>query len=171
MARHVDQGMHLPSRDAEVLRTNKSVMTAGATLTLTDVITINQQLSSVAQVRIDRRRKPSKPKGPPQPTGTVFFEIGNKVLARVKVKVLKGVAQAKAKVKLNAAGTQTIFAVYEPDAAAERSGFTPTFASSTVTVNPAARNHGGKPKATEFAAARRTNPNARHRSRDSDFGS
>ena len=150
---HVDQGIHLSSRDAEELKNNKSVITVGATLTLTDIITINQQLSSVAQVRLDRKGKHTKPQGPAEPTGTVFFEVGNKILARVKVKVLKGVAQAKAKVKLNAAGTQTIFAVYEPDAAARQNGFTPTFTSSTVTVNRAARKHGGKSKAIDFAAA------------------
>ena len=151
---HVDQGMHLSSRDAEELKSNKSVITVGGTLSLTDIITINQQLSSVAQVRIDGKGKHAKPPGPPEPTGTIFFEVGNKVLARVKVKVLKGVAQAKARVKLKAAGTQTIFAVYEPDGAAQQNGFTPTFTSSTVTVNPAARKHGGKPKAIEFADAR-----------------
>ena len=50
--------------------------------------------------------------------------------------------------KLKTLGTQTIYAVYEPDAKALANGLTPGYTSLTVTVDPAppGKKGHGKPK-------------------------
>jgi hypothetical protein len=153
---HVDQGMHLGNAPGSSLKVNPAI-TVGKTLTVTDILKINQQQSqSLAGVHAEKKGKSSGAKGTKgkaEPTGTVYFKDGNTVLAAVKVKVVRGTAQAQAKLKLTTLGPQTIYAVYQPDAQAMQNGFAATFTSSMVTVEPSTEKGGkGKPKLTAFTS-------------------
>ncbi len=145
----LDQGMHLQGGSAEeTIKENKSVIIVNQTLTVTDIININRGSSqAIEAVRIEQT-KPGKPKGKVTATGTVYFDLGNALIGKSNVKIVHGVAQAQVKLKLKTLGTQTIFAVYEPDAKALANGLTPGFTSFTVTVDPAppGKKGHGKPK-------------------------
>ena len=66
---------------------------------------------------------------------------------------MHGLAEANAKLKLTMLGTQTIYAVYQPDAKGLANGLTPTYTSLTVTVDPATKTKKGHGKAKDVLAA------------------
>ena len=131
-----------PGPVTQNLQTNTSVVTAGQTVTTTDVLTASpsspahtQPLFAVIPHVLSRAKKMRKPNA--KPSGTVLFEEGNVVLKRVKVQVVHGVAQAKAKLKLTVPGLQTISAVYVPSAASKKLGLSATTVSTVINVLPA----------------------------------
>ncbi len=131
-----------PGPVSQNLQASTGTITAGQTLTTTDVLNVNS--SSAAQVQPLFATIPQvsalakkKPQSRSKPTGTVLFEEGNIVLKRVKVQVVQGVAEAKAKLKLTVPGYQAISAVYEPSAASKKLGFSATTVVTVVNVLPA----------------------------------
>ena len=109
------------------LRASASVITARGTLTTTDVLTVSS--TSPDQARTLAAAIPqlstlsrTKPRHKPAATGTVLFEDGTTVLERVKVRIVQGKAEAKAKLKLTVPGVQTLSAAYVPDPKSKRLG-------------------------------------------------
>ena len=141
---HVDQGMHLESSDSDQLKAAKSVIVVGQTLSATDIVKINQPISqSIALARPEESKKRTAG-SKTEPTGTVFFEDGDTIIGHSKVKVVRGVAEAQAKLKLTNVGPQTIYALYDPDAEAMQNGFTASYTSMTITVDPKAAKKGSE---------------------------
>ncbi len=131
-----------PGPVTQSLQTNSTVVTAGQTITTTDVLNTNssspvQVQPLIAALPEVRTLAQKKPKSNAKPTGTVLFEEGSVVLKRVKVQVVHGVAEAKAKLKLTVPGLQTISAVYEPSAASKKLGLSATTVSTVINVLPA----------------------------------
>jgi hypothetical protein len=129
-----------PAPVSQTLSSSKSVVTAGQTVNVTDVLTLSGTSAMAvglvpALVAPSRAAKGPKPKT--GPTGVVLFEDGSTVLQRVKLKVVRGLAEAKAKLKLTMLGVQTINAVYVPDAQSQKLGLSARTASTQVTVLPA----------------------------------
>ena len=131
-----------PGPVTQSLQTNSNVITAGQTVTTTDVLSTNssssaQVLPLIAALPNVRTLAQKKPKSNGKPTGTVLFEEGSVVLKRVKVQGVHGVAEAKTKLKLTVPGLQTISAVYEPSAASKKLGLSATTVSTVINVRPA----------------------------------
>jgi hypothetical protein len=131
------------------LSASKSTVAVGQSFNLTDKLTINGASPMVVVAGIVPRgaltAAKTRTKGKPHPTGTVLFEDGSTPLKSVKVKVVHGVAEATAKLKLTTPGVQTINAIYTPDAQSQRLGFSALVASTKVNVLPAGpKMPGGK---------------------------
>ncbi len=131
-----------PGPVAQSLQTNSNIITAGQTVTTTDVLNTNssspaQARPSIAPLPQFRTLGQKKSKPNAKPTGSVLFEEGSVVLKRVKIQVVHGVAQAKAKLKLTVPGLQTISAVYVPSAASKKLGLSATTVSTVINVLPA----------------------------------
>jgi hypothetical protein len=131
------------------LRASSSVITAGQSVTATDVLTVDSTTNSQARALVAvipppatlARTKP-KPQGNAKPTGKVLFEDDGKVLARVTVKVIRGVAEAQARLKLKVPGVQTLSAVYVPDVSSKKQGLSAITTTTEVTVLPKAPGKG-----------------------------
>jgi hypothetical protein len=108
---HIDQGMHLGNPPGSSVKVNP-VITVGKILTATDILRINQKTSvSALGAHSEKKGKSGVSKSSNEPTGTVFFEDGNRIVAAAKVMLVRGVGQAQAKLKLTTVGMQTIYAV------------------------------------------------------------
>jgi hypothetical protein len=152
---HLDQGKHLEGGETQTASANTHVITAGKTFVATDTITPNNAAGSSAARIGPEAAKTVKSKTKITPTGAVYFDDGDTVIAQARVKVVRGVAKAQAKLKLTTLGTQTIFVVYQPDAKGLAHGLTPDFSSFTVTVDPATKTRHGHGKARDVVAKTR----------------
>ena len=97
--------------------------------------------------------KKTKPAKVVEPTGKVVFLVGGKVIKAAPVEVVKGVAEARAKLKFRQSGTEMVVCEYVPDRKAAKGGYTESVAVTSVVVTSAsvkkAKGHASHPGETK----------------------